>query len=176
MSSKGFTLVELLAVIVILGIILLIAVPNVANVINNSREASFRRTAEAVLRQSKKIVANNPSFVPGTVAHQYRLIPLTSIPMEINRDAWGDTFNLTLSYVLVIRNATGGIQYGVFLCSDNASPARRRVMGTTALRAVMEGSIETRPIVTTTAVCPALPLVTDLTVGTIEGYGFSLVP
>ena len=34
MNKKGFTLVELLAVIVILGIILLIAVPKVISTIN----------------------------------------------------------------------------------------------------------------------------------------------
>lgn len=35
---KGFTLVELLAVIIILGIILLIIVPNVAGILNRSQE------------------------------------------------------------------------------------------------------------------------------------------
>lgn len=37
MKDKGFTLVELMAVIVILGFIALIAVPNVLKTINNSR-------------------------------------------------------------------------------------------------------------------------------------------
>ena len=41
MKRKGFTLVELLAVIVILAIILLIAVPNILGVINQSKEKAF---------------------------------------------------------------------------------------------------------------------------------------
>lgn len=40
-NKKGFTLVELLAVIVILGILLLIAVPSVNNIIKNSRKKAF---------------------------------------------------------------------------------------------------------------------------------------
>ena len=38
MKTKGFTLVELLAVIVILAIIAIIAVPIIGNVIENSRK------------------------------------------------------------------------------------------------------------------------------------------
>ncbi|MFS0673071.1 competence type IV pilus major pilin ComGC [Ornithinibacillus sp. 179-J 7C1 HS] len=39
-KEKGFTLVELLAVIVILGVILAIAIPSVGNVIKNAQEDS----------------------------------------------------------------------------------------------------------------------------------------
>ena len=38
MKNKGFTLVELLAVIVILAIIMIIAVPNVTEAMNNSKK------------------------------------------------------------------------------------------------------------------------------------------
>lgn len=41
LNKKGFTLVELLAVIVILGVIMLIAIPSVGTIISNSRKNSF---------------------------------------------------------------------------------------------------------------------------------------
>ncbi|HOO68072.1 MAG TPA: type II secretion system protein, partial [Bacilli bacterium] len=44
MKRKGFTLVELLAVIVILGIILLVAVPKIMNVISDSKLSSIEST------------------------------------------------------------------------------------------------------------------------------------
>lgn len=46
MKNKGFTLVELLAVIVILAIISLIAVPIVLNLINDSRQKSLERSID----------------------------------------------------------------------------------------------------------------------------------
>lgn len=47
MNKKGFTLVELLAVIVILAIIALIATPIVLNVINQAQEGADARSVEA---------------------------------------------------------------------------------------------------------------------------------
>ena len=47
-NQKGLTLVELLAVIVILGIIAAIAVPAIANIIDNSRKDAQFANAEAL--------------------------------------------------------------------------------------------------------------------------------
>ena len=68
-NTKGFTLVELLAVIVILAIIALIAVPIVMNVIGNARKSaaieSFRGYMDAVektiIRDSLKTTSELPS-------------------------------------------------------------------------------------------------------------------
>ena len=40
-NNKGFTLVELLAVIVIMGILMMVAIPSVTRTIENSRKDSF---------------------------------------------------------------------------------------------------------------------------------------
>ena len=51
--KKGFTLVELLAVIVILAIILAIAVPTIGNLIANSKKSMFANSAKLILKSMK---------------------------------------------------------------------------------------------------------------------------
>ena len=53
-KKNGFTLVELLAVIVILAIILVIAVPKITETIKNSKIASFESSAKTIAAQAEK--------------------------------------------------------------------------------------------------------------------------
>ena len=53
-NKKGFTLVELLAVIVILAVILIIAMPKITDVIKNSKIASFESSAKTIAAQAEK--------------------------------------------------------------------------------------------------------------------------
>lgn len=50
MNNKGYTLVELLAVTVVLGLILVIAVPSVQNIIEISEKNTFLADAQAIYR------------------------------------------------------------------------------------------------------------------------------
>ena len=53
MRKRGFTLIELLAVIVILAIIAVIATPIITGIIEDSKKASFERSAEGVVEATK---------------------------------------------------------------------------------------------------------------------------
>ena len=53
-KKNGFTLVELLAVIVILAIILVIAIPKITDTIKNSKIASFESSAKTIAAQAEK--------------------------------------------------------------------------------------------------------------------------
>jgi type IV pilus assembly protein PilA len=55
-NNKGFTLVELLAVIVVLAIILAIAVPRVISVINGAKADSFKASVDMLASGLKNAV------------------------------------------------------------------------------------------------------------------------
>ena len=52
MKKKGFTLVELLAVITLIGILGLITVPIINNTIKSSRKKAFKETLNAIVRNN----------------------------------------------------------------------------------------------------------------------------
>ena len=58
-KETGFTLVELLAVIVILAIILVIAVPKVMTVIEDAKKATLESTAKMIASQAEKQKVQN---------------------------------------------------------------------------------------------------------------------
>lgn len=59
-NEKGLTLVELLAVIVILGIIAAIAVPSIGNIIENSKYSAVKADAVNVLTAANMYFVENP--------------------------------------------------------------------------------------------------------------------
>lgn len=52
-KNSGFTLVELLAVITVLGLLLTLAVPKMNGIINNSKKSTFLGEAQSVYRTAK---------------------------------------------------------------------------------------------------------------------------
>ena len=64
MKRRGFTLIEVLGIIVVLGIIATIAVPVVQSSINNNREKMFGVVREQLINSSKDWAAKNYSRLP----------------------------------------------------------------------------------------------------------------
>ncbi|MFJ8245674.1 type II secretion system protein [Peribacillus asahii] len=66
-NQKGLTLVELLAVVVILGIIAAIAVPSIAGIIDNSKKDAHIANAEQMIGAARlAVAANDVNFTKST--------------------------------------------------------------------------------------------------------------
>ncbi len=64
MMKNAFTLVELIAVVVILGIILVIAIPRITDVIDNARESVYQSNEKMIVNAAIIYLAINQSNLP----------------------------------------------------------------------------------------------------------------
>jgi len=78
LTTLGFTLVELLAVIVILGVILAIAIPNIINVIEKTRIDAIIKNEEMMTNAVKKYLVSNTNELPRSIG-ETKEIPLTTL-------------------------------------------------------------------------------------------------
>ena len=82
-SKRGFTLVELLAVIVILGILLSISTVAVNKIRQKQNEENLKNQISSVLTGAKSYVADNPSVI-------YNLTPTDTKSVEVEELINGD--------------------------------------------------------------------------------------
>lgn len=59
LNNKGFTLIEVLAVIVILGVLATITVPTVSNVIKQNEENSYKNLQKSIIAAAKIYISDN---------------------------------------------------------------------------------------------------------------------
>ena len=88
--NKGFTLVELLAVIVILAVIALIAVPVVMNIIVKARKSAFKDSAYGIIEAGELYYANRLLKTNGMSNDERFTFPNNATGLEISGDKPSD--------------------------------------------------------------------------------------
>ncbi len=97
MNNKGFTLIEVLAVMVILGIVLMISVPNVSQYITRSRRSSYITDAKRYVEAARGEVETERMKITSKNTCYY--IPRECIPVNKGQQSpFGDWKGL---YVVV---------------------------------------------------------------------------
>lgn len=108
MNKKGFTLVELLAVIVILGVLITIAVPKVTKYITNSRKESYVDEAKTFIDTVLHDVTSE--FYPAPIKNNDVLIitfDIANLDKEQNKSPYGGKYIYSKSYVAVVNVGLG---------------------------------------------------------------------
>ena len=89
LENKGFTLVELLAVIVVLAIVMGLAVVGITSVLENTRKSAFSSDAKSFLQgahnlvssdQANALMGETTAYAPACGSSTY--LPLELIPIE----------------------------------------------------------------------------------------------
>lgn len=92
-NEKGLTLIELLAVIVILGIIAAIAIPSIGGLIDNSKKDAHVANAQQMINAAKIAVTADKDLIPAN--GEYTVLPLAYLEdkgyLETVKDPDGGT-------------------------------------------------------------------------------------
>lgn len=103
-NQKAFTLIELLAVIVILGVIMVIAIPSVTQYITNSRKDAYVDTAKALIR------AVSTASIDGTYPlpqhkNEVTIVSISMIELDGGKgekSPFGNAWRANKTYVAII--------------------------------------------------------------------------
>jgi len=79
MNRKGFTLIELIAVIVILSLIAIIVFPAINSVIKNSKEKTYEQQKDTIIKAAKQLSYENTEVLPDEVEDASTEIELTCL-------------------------------------------------------------------------------------------------
>lgn len=98
-NNKGFTLVETIAVIIILGIVLSIAVPSITNVVKSTNKNRMISDAETFISEVKEYVESDTI---GNTPNNNKYT-LKSIKTKLSKSPYGKEYKED-SYVQIVNN------------------------------------------------------------------------
>ena len=134
-NRKGFTLVELLAVIVILALLLVISVPAVSKWIDRSRKENLDSQKSMLVMATQSYIENHTESLPKAVGESTKIkaSDLTAINYLNSDIKDGSDRNCTNnSYVTITKKENNNYDYEAFIyCEGDTIPKEVEEIGTT---------------------------------------------
>ena len=129
-NKRGFTLSEVLAVITILGIIILIAVPSISNLREEINKRKVKSDAQMFVALTKEYIEANPNVETNTIT-----VKLSDIDMsKLNGNNYNE--NDTWNKVTATGCALSGIRYKCSSYSVQLRDDIYKATGTTSITVV----------------------------------------
>jgi general secretion pathway protein G len=121
-NRRAFTLVELLAILIILIIIFTIAIPTIRNVISNTRGKVYKLDEQMMVKVTKKYVVNDSKLLPKEIGEKKTVTLPTLVSkkyIEPIRDPYDNSI-ICDGYVNIKKNENAKLEYEAYLvCGDN---------------------------------------------------------
>ena len=117
-KKKGFTLIEIIATIVILGIMSVIAIASVNGIIQKGKDEHYKAIEENSKLATESYVQTNRDELPKNIGEKKK-IPLRTLVeknyIEAPEDYYNKQCNLDNSYVIVYKYSKTGYSYTTYL-------------------------------------------------------------
>lgn len=133
MNRRGFTLVELLAMMVVLSVLMVIAVPNISGIIKKNRESISIEDVNKMVRGAKTRFSTRAANYPGN----NQCVVLTLNYVDLNDDfksgVNGGTYDMNESVVIVKKvpktGVSGVYEYKFYIRLVEHSDSRDYILG-----------------------------------------------
>lgn len=120
MNRKGFTLIEMIAVIVILGLLMIIAIPAVTSYMQSSDESVYVNSVSSFLQEAK-LLYGEKEFGPQIEVNDVMIVPIGLLNMEKGNttDSPFGKYRQEQSYILIVRTAKSTEYYATVVDDTN---------------------------------------------------------
>ena len=117
LNEKGFTLVELLAVIVILGILLLLAMPAVTRQVELARKKAFSEDAHTIASAVKDDVLMGDKALTSNNGFDYNVGEINSLlDKKLGKSPFGGNYKTASAKVDISKDSSGRRNYTIRVC------------------------------------------------------------